>query len=291
VKEKIKMSKIRQEYHKIRVECDSLEWLYVPDVQYADYGNCRRCLQLIIPYRHKWKEDVRYPLVVYIPGSAWYRQEMYNSIPSYSKLAERGYVTAVVQYRESTIAKHPAQIEDINNAILFLLSKADEFHIDAGKIFIGGNSSGGHAALMTAMLKAHGKISGNYDIKGIIAQSAPTDLLMCAAEEIPDWLPADFQPVKDLLGVDDVLSNEEPARLASCAPYIAKEVEMPDILLLHGTNDEMVSVDQSRTLYNRLKEAGKSVTYYELDGAGHGGPVFWSGEILDVIDAFIKGVL
>ena len=113
---------------------------------------------------------------------------MYNSIPSYSKLAERGYVTAVVQYRESTIAKHPAQIEDINNAILFLLSKADEFHIDAGKIFIGGNSSGGHAALMTAMLKAHGKIGGNYDIKGIIIIGS-SDLLMCAAEEIPDWLP------------------------------------------------------------------------------------------------------
>lgn len=279
---------MHQEYRKIVVECDDLEWLYVPDVQYAEYENCKRCMQLFIPYRHEWKENTKYPLVIYIPGSAWYRQEMYNSIPSYSKLAERGIITAIVQYRESTIARYPAQLHDINAAIMFLLQKADEFHIDIDKIYIGGNSSGGHIALMTALAKSSKMITGNYVIKGIIAESAPTDILLCSAEKIPEWMPKEFRPTKDLLGIEEMADNLELARQASCTSYISKEIDIPHILLLHGAKDSQVGIEHSRRLFNMLKEADKSVSFYEIDGIDHGGPVFWSKEILDIIDSFIK---
>ena len=39
-----------QEYQKLKIECDDLEWLYVPDEVYADYDGYKRCLQLFIPY-------------------------------------------------------------------------------------------------------------------------------------------------------------------------------------------------------------------------------------------------
>lgn len=277
-----------QEYRKIKGDCDDLEWLYVPDVQYVEYENCKRSLQIIIPFRQKWKENTKYPLVVFIPGSAWYRQEMYNSIPSYSKLAERGIVTAIVQYRESTIARYPAQIQDINSAIQFLIQKADECHIDIDNIYIGGNSSGGHIALMTALSKVHNMIKGNYDIKGIIAESAPTDILLCAAEKIPEWMPKDFRPTEDLLGVKDVSANLELARQASCTTYISKEIDIPKVLLLHGTMDCQVDIEHSRQLFTQLKKADKSVSFYEIEGLDHGGPGFWTKEILDIIDSFIQ---
>lgn len=281
---------MHQEYRKIKAECDDLEWLYVPDIQYAEYENCKRYLQLFIPYRHQWKENTKYPLVVFIPGSAWYRQEMYNSIPSYSRLAERGFVTAIVQYRESTIARYPAQTEDINAAIKLLIQRANEFHIDINNIYIGGNSSGGHIALMTVLAKAHNLINGNYDIKGVIAESAPTDILLCASEKnIPEWLPKEFRPTRDLLGVEEVTDNIELARRASCAAYISKEIDIPPVLLLHGNVDCQVNVEHSRQLYHQLIEAGKSVSFYELEGTDHGGPVFWTKEILDIIVSFIQG--
>lgn len=279
---------MQQEYHKIKLESDDLEWLYVPDVKYTEYESCKRYIQLFIPYRRQWKEDRKYPLVLFIPGAAWYRQEMYNSIPSYSKLAERGFVTAVVQHRESTIARYPAQIHDINNAIQFLLQKADKFHIDKEKIYISGNSSGGHIALMSALTKANGIINGGYDIKGIIALSAPTDILLCATEKIPEFMPKEFRPTKDLLGVDDVLENKELARQASCATYISKDINIPKVLLIHGTLDSQVSIEHSRQLYNQLKEADKKVIFYEIEGSDHGGVEFWSEEILDIIDLFIE---
>lgn len=277
-----------QGHYTIKVECDDLEWLYIPDVQYAEYEGCRLCLQLIFPYRQQWKEDTKYPLVMFIPGAAWYRQEMYNSIPSYAKLAERGFVTAIVQHRESTIARYPAQTHDINLATQFLLEKSNDFHIDADRIYICGNSSGGHIALMTALSKAHGLIDGNYDIKGVIAQSAPSDILLCASEGIPEWMPKEFRPTKDLLGVDNVFENEELARQASCLSYISKEVDLPDILLIHGATDNQVSIEHSRQLYNQLKEADKNVLFYEIEGVDHGGAVFWTKDIIDVMDIFIQ---
>lgn len=68
------------------VSLDTLEYLYVPDVAYATYGETQRKMQLIIPYRPHWQDGETVPLIVFLPGSAWYRQEMYNSIPALANL-------------------------------------------------------------------------------------------------------------------------------------------------------------------------------------------------------------
>jgi hypothetical protein len=81
---------------RLDVKKKELEWLYVPDVEYFEYENCKRYLQLIIPYKRNWVEYKKYPLVLFIPGSAWHRQEMYNNIPARSELAKRGFAIAEV---------------------------------------------------------------------------------------------------------------------------------------------------------------------------------------------------
>lgn len=278
----------------ITVECDDLEWLYVPDILYAEYDDCKRYIQLLIPYRQKWETNEKYPLILFIPGSAWYCQEMYNSIPSYSKLAERGFVTAIVQYRESNIAKYPAQVQDINKAVQFLITKSEEFHIDTDKIFLAGNSSGGHIALMTAFRKANGIIDEEnrcpFTIRGVIAESAPSDIFMCAAAKMPDFMPRDFRPSRDLLGVNEISDNIELAKEAGCQMYINADVPLPPVLLFHGKEDNQVHVEQSRQLYAQLHAAGKRVDYYEIAGCGHGGAVFWTEKVLDIIEQFITVV-
>lgn len=37
----------------IAVKFDDLEWLYSPNWEYFDYGNCKRHLQVIMPYSKK----------------------------------------------------------------------------------------------------------------------------------------------------------------------------------------------------------------------------------------------
>lgn len=257
---------------------------------YAEYDNCKRYMQLLIPYRYEWKENEKFPLLIFIPGSAWYRQEMYNSIPNYAKLAERGMVTAIVQYRESTLSPFPAQVYDVNNAINFLIEKADEFHIDVTKIFIMGNSSGGHIALITSFMKAHGIICGDYNMKGTIAESASTDMFLSDLEnkDMPEWMPKDFRPIHDLLKVNKISDNIELAKQASCESYISKDITLPPVLLIHGNADNQVNIKHSQQLYLQLKNADKDVTFYELEGCNHGGAVFWTREIIDIVDLFVK---
>lgn len=187
------------------VSLDTLEYLYVPDVAYATYGETQRKMQLIIPYRPQWQDGETVPLIVFLPGSAWYRQEMYNCIPALAKLAERGFAVASVQYRESKIAPFPAQVEDVHRAIHYIAEQlAKLFHIDMARTFLMGNSSGGHIALLTALRQAAGiaDVSEllNFPICGVIAESAPSDLFLCAKEGRSGQYARDFPPDRGFAG-------------------------------------------------------------------------------------------
>ena len=45
---------------------------------------------------------------------------------------------------------------------------------------------------------------------------------------------------------------------------------------------------QSVDLYRKMKAVGKKVQLYLVKGGDHGGAEFWTPEILDIVDAFIK---
>ena len=242
---------------KISVTYNETEWLYAPEELYCTIDGCERRLQLIIPYRREWKEDTRYPVVLYVPGAAWHRQEMYNDIPKLCKLAEREVVIAMVQHRELDIALFPAPIEDIHRAAGYLIENAERFHIDTSRMFLAGHSAGGHVALMTAFTKAN-KVWGpetvgvkDYEIKGVIAQSAPSDLILCQTEELPPWM--EKRPSAELLGVESIEDNLELARQASCEMYIKEDIQLPPVLLFHSEQDGVVTVEHSRNLYQNLK--------------------------------------
>ncbi len=259
--------------------------LYSQDIEYHDYKNCKRYLQILFPYKQSMKIDEKYPLILFIPGSAWHKQEMYNDIPQYAQLAKRGYVVAAMQYRESEISPYPAQIEDVYHALKFIPQVAETFHIDLDNIYLMGNSSGAHIAMMTALLHANGAYPEMCEVKGIILESGSTDILICSKAILPPWMKV--RPSAALLGVDKIEGNEELARRASCVSYITKEIRIPPVLLIHSELDSIVSVENSRYLYERLTETGHIVEYYELEGcSAHGGSIFWEEGILNIVQKF-----
>ena len=81
-------------------------------------------------------------------GSAFHEQWLCNNIPRHLRLAQKGYVVAVIQYRPSDIAPFPAQMQDAKTAIRFLKKHAEEYHIDPEHMAVAGDSSGAHTALM-----------------------------------------------------------------------------------------------------------------------------------------------
>ena len=143
----------------IEVKFNDLEWLYSPNWEYFDYGNCKRHLQVIMPYSKKGLEK-KYPVIFYITGAAWHKQEMYNDIPKLVELAKKGTAIVSIEVRESDIAIFPAQIEDIKNAMECVAEKITKFDLpfDIKEAYLMGHSSGGHLAMMAVLHNACGMI-------------------------------------------------------------------------------------------------------------------------------------
>jgi acetyl esterase/lipase len=209
---------------------------------------------------------------------------MYNNIPASSELARRGFAIAEVQYRESELDVFPAQVIDVKNAIRFIPAIAEQFHLDTGNIFVAGDSSGGHIALLAGLTAAAGELDSErqspvlFGIKGIISYCAPTDMFLSNGNG----------PIEDLLGTDEVANVPGLAKAASCETYLSKDRRIPPILMFHGLEDDTVSVEHSRRFFEMLKQLDKEVEYYELEKEGHCSTAFWGKDALDIVEKFVR---
>ncbi len=270
---------------------DEMGVYYLHNVEYAEIDGVKLHLQILLPSTRN-DPGMVCPCVVFVQGSAWFPQDVFGQVCRLSKLAERGYVAAVVEYRHSLIAPFPAQIMDARNAVRFMKVHAAEYHVDPENVFVAGDSSGGHTAVFAGML--HDDAENNLfpgvsaDVKGIVdyygscsvmkEDSNPIQLLHCQ----PD------SPEGMVMGHVDLRENPELKRRLSAECNITEETVMPPTLIFHGTKDRVVNCEGSVILYRRLKECGKDARLYLLKGADHGGPEFWTEQVLDIVDGFLK---
>lgn len=266
---------------------------YTPNVPYVERAEGIRSLQLLLPHKRN-NDNQKYPLIIYVQGSAWLKQDVYINQANLSRFAARGYAIAIVEYRESMLAPFPAQIQDAKTAIRFMKKHAREYHIDKNNVFIWGDSSGGHTAIMTGITASMPEFDtdtyGEYScaVNGVIDFFGPTDIRKM--NEYPSaWNHREKDsPEGLLLGGVRVDENEKLASKTVAGNYISEERDIPSILIFHGTKDRLVSYNQSELLYHRLKESHKDVSMYRLTGADHGDPAFWTEQVMDIIDSFIK---
>ena len=66
-----------------------------------------------------------------------------------------GIAAAALQFRHGP-DRYPSTLEDINYAVRWMKANASELGIDAGRIGIAGQSSGGHLAMLAAMRPSEG---------------------------------------------------------------------------------------------------------------------------------------
>ncbi|MDE6993850.1 MAG: alpha/beta hydrolase [Lachnospiraceae bacterium] len=280
--------------HVISTTGDEIGVTYIPNVVYAEIDDIKLHLQILQPFTRNQPEMVS-PCVVFVQGSAWMPQDVYAQLPRVSRLAERGYVTAVVEYRHSGIAAFPAQIMDTRNAVRFLRANAEQYHIDPDRIVVSGDSSGGHTAMFAGMI--HDDTENNLypgvsaDVKGIVnfygstsvmaEDSNPVQVLHCQ----PD------SPEGMVMGHVDLRNNLELKRRLSVECNITEDTVIPPVIILHGTKDRVVNCEGSVILYRQLKECGKDVQLYLIKGADHGGAEFWTTETLDIVDRFIRSCI
>jgi len=261
---------------------------YLHDVVYAKYGDIERKLQIIKP----WQDGEKFPLIVYIQGSAWGAQDLYSAIPNLSHIAAKGYIIASVEIRNTNIAKFPAALEDVKCAIRFMRENADTYGIDPNNVAVWGDSSGGHLALMT------GLTSGEYnnglykdqsdEVSAVVDYYGVSNLLTLG--KYNDTFDHDSADCPEALFIGGkIKDNIELAKKASPF-YMDLGKKLPPFLIIHGDEDNLVHINQSIEMFKALKEHNQKVFFYKVIGAGHG-PGIWSPQVLNLTEKFLASYL
>lgn len=260
---------------------------YLKDVVYATKDGQDLKLQIVLPQPYD-DEQKRFPCILYVRGSAWMKQQLYTDVPQISALAKRGYVVAIVEYRPSEVATFPAQRNDALSAVEYMREHADEYGVDDKNLFVWGSSSGAHTALFTGLHLNNDTLPA---INGIIAYFPPTDLLHLKDDPTAASKGDATSPEGLLIGGKAVWEAPEKAREASPLYYIREAADLPPVLLAHGTMDRVVPFSQADALANELEKYGREYEFYALRRADHGSWQFWTPEMIDCVDAFIRRYL
>ena len=289
--------------HYIETTGNEQSILYLNDVIYATMDGIPLHLQILIPTTRNNpyipdspSQNFALPCCVYVKGSAWMKQNVYINLPDVAKVASRGYVCAIVEYRHSLQAPFPAQAIDTRNAIRYLRMQCAEYGIDPERMIVAGGSSGGHTA-MWAGIRHNDETEENIypgisaEVSGIINYyGSVTVMLEASNPSTPNYKLPDSPEGLEMGGVN-LREREDLARALSVEENIDEGTRVPPVLIFHGTKDHIVNTTQSVTLYRKLKACGKEASLYLLKGADHGGAEFWTPEIIDIVDRFIKDCL
>jgi acetyl esterase/lipase len=230
------------------------------DVVYRTINGISLRLDLFLP-----DNDENPPLIMWIHGGAWMMGD--RKWCGMQGQLKRGYAVASIDYRFSTVSPFPACIIDCKHALAFLRENENKYPIDVSKICVAGDSAGGHlAALMgvtaghsewepekadcsvQAVIDFYGQISFKEKEKNSSNDDTVLDTLLGAPVHTPKGL---------MIGAT-----------ASPLTYINGN-ELP-FLIIHGDQDEIVTIEHSYLLRNELEKYGQKNSMYTVFGGGHG---------------------
>lgn len=252
----------------------------IKDIEYAKVEGQPLLMDIYIP------EGVNQPLpvVVWIHGGGWKSGSKENCHPALFLLSY-GYAVASINYRLTGIASFPAQLEDCKSAIRFLRANGAKYNLKTEKIGVWGSSAGGH---LSALLGTTGDIKefdkGDYlefssKVDAVCDYFGPSSLGSMPGSSSPNV----NSPEKLLIrqGPGDI---KEKAKRASPVNYVSSN--SAPFFIVHGEDDKVVPVVQSKILYDALLKAGVEVQIHIIKGAGHGGPEFTKPDVIEKVVSF-----
>ena len=214
----------------------------------------------------KQSQDTLLPAVIFVHGGGFRSGSKDAGIPLIIAFAQGGYLAVTIDYRLAGVAGFPAAVHDCKAAVRFLRANAKELGIDPWRIGIVGPSAGGYLSALIGTSGNDGALEGELEPSGVSSTvqcvvdiSGPIDFTRfqdgVRREYLNVWLGHDLQEYK------------RRAKEASPLTYI--DDADPPFLLIHGTADEIVPLEQAQLFNAALIAAGVETEYLAVEGAGH----------------------
>ncbi|MBR3842830.1 MAG: prolyl oligopeptidase family serine peptidase [Christensenellaceae bacterium] len=228
------------------------------------------------------------PLLIWVCGGGFESMDKDVWLPELVFYARAGYIVASIEYRTHNLATFPGLLEDAKAAVRFLRAHAEDFLIDPERVAMAGESAGGYLTTMAG-------VTGNtreFDVGENLDQSSELQAVVNIygrSDMVRGWYEKNNQG-RIRNGTELLLGGKpdgipEIYKKASASHYIRPD--MPPFLLLHGTGDRMVPIEQNDLFYEQMTAAGNEVEYYTVEGAGHGAEEFYQPEIKNLVLAFL----
>ncbi len=192
------------------------------------------------------------PVIIAIHGGGWRRLDKsgYGRRIA-SAFVPRGYVVVAPNYVLSAPGhpSWPENLDDLRAVVSWVRSNADRLGIDPNRLAAMGESAGGNLAeLLGTDPGPSGTGTTATSVDAVVAFSAPSDLAALYAAS-----PWAGRAAAQFLGGSP---RQVPAEYTAASPIDHVAPGDPPMLLVHGLEDPLVPVGQSRAMAAALDSAG-----------------------------------
>ncbi len=264
------------------------------DAANISYGPAGYRNQLDIWRHPALPRDGRAPVLLQVHGGGWIiGNKEQQAMPLLAHMAERGWIGVSINYRLSPRATWPDHIVDVKRALAWIRKNIADHGGDPDYVAITGGSAGGHLSSLAALTPNEPEFQPGFE---------EVDTSVVAAVPfygVYDWTNRDGTGRADM---EDILArfilksrladDHDRWDLASTMTWVRPDA--PPFMILHGTNDTLVPVEQARSFAAMLKAESKNpVVYAELPGAQHAFELFDSPRTLfalDAVDRFLEAM-
>lgn len=256
------------------------------NVSYHNDTLPKHLLDIYLPANAKGKV----PLVIFIHGGGWLSNDKYADMgymeKTVAEIVSSGFALASIDYRFSTQAVFPAQMQDCNRAISYLYDNADKYGFDKNRFAIMGFSAGGHLASMVGLSKNNNvaaffmpETSKSFSFKAVVDFYGPAELILFPGSD-------DAKSPEGLLLGAAPLDRPDLAKAASPVTYVDKND--PPFLIIHGEKDQLVSTKHSELLSSWLRVSGVENELIIVKDAPHFGEMFDADEVRNKVMIFLR---
>lgn len=240
-----------------------------------------------LPYdlEHRQRLDIytpddanKAPVVVFFYGGRWTDGSKEDFRFVGQALASRGFVAVIADHRKYPDVRFPDFIEDGARAVAWVRKEIATHGGDPAKLFVMGHSSGAHIAAMLASDERYlAAVGGSRRwLQGMIGLAGPYDFLPLTAPDL-----------RDIFG--------PPERFELSQPIFFVDGRNPPMLLVHGEDDDVVWVKNTRNFAQAIANAGgpvETVIYPKMSHrwiiATLAAPLRKQADILPTITEFIN---